>query len=352
MLPGFGGLLLHYTPAQIHPTRHQFLPPTKAITFNGSLTINDGLLISQLANTENIHYNVAELKVEHYVNELRQALKVRGEYLIPQVGKFKVNIEGKITFEADTDHNYLTDTFGMDRFVSPAIIRRESFQPQPAQPLQKQKKKFNWFGLGLTIGILVLLTYQILDITGIIQPYYKASLLPDTQRLKSIAIERNEAMHNSSSIGRRDTLVQIIVIRDETSANTPQTETSAASAIDYTNQTFTSGIKESPTNLKLKRAQDSIRYTSSTTYPLSTEYNPAKWGSYLIVFSTHKSEEAAQLKQKQLINERIGVRIYFNGKEYMVVKSGYMSKQAAAKDVALYDLLGYHNTWLYKMPAN
>lgn len=350
VIPGFGGLLLHYAPAQIHPTRHQFLPPSKAITFNKSLTINDGLLISSVANYENIHYNIAELKVERFTNELRETLKTKGDYTIPSVGKFKVDVEGNIVFEAYTDENFLTDSFGLDRFISPAIIRRESFQPQQAQSLQKAKKKFNWFGLGLTLIILSLLAYQIIDITNLFNTHPSASLLPDTQRLKAIAIERNESMHKNNPVGRRDTMVQIIIIRDETSS-----EKVNAQQHDNASNLATTSPTASQENIvtgvsKMKRAQDSIRFSSTTTYPLATEYNPAKWGSFLIVFSKHKSEAAALFMQKKLINERIGVRVYHTGSEYLVVKSGYFSKQAAAKDVALYSMLGYSNTWLYKMP--
>ncbi len=349
VLPGFGGLLLHYAPAQINPTRHQFLPPRKAITFNKSLTINDGLLISCVSNAAQIHYNIAELTVEHYVRDINNSLKSKGDFVINSVGKFKLDVEGQIVFEVIDESNYLTDAFGMEHFISPAIIRREAFEPQQALPLQKEKKKFNWFGLGLFFIITALVIYQILDITKLLTPYESASLVPDTQRLRNIAIERNEALHkNNTSAGRRDTVVQIIVIRDETSESKPEMpndEQSASSSSATLNQNITTKPVSSA-----KRTQDSIRFSSTTSYPLASEYNPAKWGAFLIVFSSHKSEDAALEMQKQLINERIGVRLYNNGHEYLVVKSGYMSKQAAAKDVALYGMLGYNNTWLYKMP--
>jgi hypothetical protein len=350
VLPGFGGLLLHYAPAQIHPTRHQFLPPHKAITFNKSLTINDGLLISSISNASQIHYNVAELTVEHYVRELNNSLKSKGDFVINSVGKFKLDVEGQIVFDVFEETNYLTDAFGMEHFISPAIMRREAFQPQQAKSLQKAKKKFNWFGLGTFIIIATLIVYQILDITKLLRPFESASLMPDTQRLRNIAIERNEAMHkNDTPAGRRDTLVQIIVIRDETTES--KSETTASANSDNPKVSSPNNLIVTKTISATKRLQDSIRYSASTQYPLASEYNPAKWGAFLIVFSSHKSEAAAVEKQKQLINERIGVRLYYNGNEFMVVKSGYMSKQAAAKDVALYSMLGYNNTWLYKMPV-
>lgn len=350
VLPGFGGLLLHYHAARIHPAQHQFLPPRKAITFNKSLTVNDGLLTSCLANTSNIHYNTAELLVDHYVQEISRSLKTKGDFTINGVGKFRTDIEGHIIFESNEETNYLTDAFGMEHFVSPAIIRRDSFQPQQAEPLTKKTKRFNWFGLSGVLLIMALLTYQILDITKLLKPHDSASILPDSQRLQQIAIERNEAMQknnaDSSYQPKRDTMVQIIVIRDETSTAPNTSTTNNSNNSDSASTSQASLLKGNANNKKL---QDSIRYSSKVPYPLASEYNPSKWGNFLIVFSRHKNQEAAILSQKQLINERIGVRIYVNGSEYFVVKSGYLTKQAAAKDIALYGMLGYSNTWIYKM---
>ncbi len=351
VIPSFGAILLHYAPAQIHPTLSQFTPPHKAITFNKSLTINDGLLVSSVANALQKHYNDAEKFVEQFANDLKNSLKTKGDYVLQSVGKFKVDIEGCIVFEAFDDTNYLTDAFGMEHFISPTIMRREAFQPQDAKPLLKHKKKFNWFGLGLFFVVLFLITYQLLNIFRVLPTHENASLLSDSQSIRNKAIELNEAMHkNDTQANHHDTVVHLIVIRDETSESIKnettldklQPITSEASSVNELN----SLSSMQPT----KRTRDSILYSSNTKYPLASEYNPSKWGAYLIVFSKHRSEEAALQKHKQLINERIGVRIYFNGTEYMVVKSGYMSKQAAAKDVALYSLLGYDNTWLYKMP--
>ena len=83
VLPGFGGIVLQYSPARIHPAQHIFQPPRKALAFNRSLTTNDGLLISHVANAEQLHYDDAENKVRRFVDGIEDNIRRKGDYALP-----------------------------------------------------------------------------------------------------------------------------------------------------------------------------------------------------------------------------------------------------------------------------
>ena len=87
IIPGFGGIVMQYAPASIHPSQHIFQPPHKSIAFNKSLTTNDGLLTSHIANHENKHYDEAEHLVRRYVLNIENSIRQKGDFTIQDVGK-------------------------------------------------------------------------------------------------------------------------------------------------------------------------------------------------------------------------------------------------------------------------
>ena len=52
IIPGFGGFILNYRPAEISDHQNFFRPPGKDISFNKSLIHNDGLLINKISQAE------------------------------------------------------------------------------------------------------------------------------------------------------------------------------------------------------------------------------------------------------------------------------------------------------------
>lgn len=78
ILPGFGGFLANYKPAKVDDNLNVIFPPTKAIGFNRNLLQNDGLLITRLAEAENLSYAEAEKSVQFFIEDIRVRIQ-RGE---------------------------------------------------------------------------------------------------------------------------------------------------------------------------------------------------------------------------------------------------------------------------------
>jgi len=123
IVPDFGGFVANYAPAKIHPTQHTFDPPSKNIVFNKNLRNNDGLLANHIANTEQKTYNEATTVIHHYVEDFNSQLRNGKRIKIERVGDLFLNVERNIQFEPDRSVNYLTDSFGLTAFQSPAIKR-------------------------------------------------------------------------------------------------------------------------------------------------------------------------------------------------------------------------------------
>jgi len=163
IVPGFGGFIGNYTPANIDKNSGTFYPPVKQITFNRNLNHNDGLLIGRISSSSNINYGDARNLVEEFVAELRRKLERGDKVIFDKIGSFVNNQEGNIQFEPDRNANYHLDSYGLESFqclplegydVRKRIIRR--IEKDPVR--QASMRKIIWRAAVLIplISILVL----------------------------------------------------------------------------------------------------------------------------------------------------------------------------------------------------
>jgi len=122
IVPNFGGFVTNEISAKVNHFTHTFYPPSNQLTFNAHLQNNDGLLANYVAAAKKISYSEAMESIEKEVAEWKLLLQV--ELLeLENIGSFKLNKERKLIFEPTSSINYLTSSFGLGTYVSPAIKR-------------------------------------------------------------------------------------------------------------------------------------------------------------------------------------------------------------------------------------
>ena len=120
IVPNFGGFVTNEISAKVNHFTHTFYPPSNQLTFNAHLQNNDGLLANYVAAVKKISYSEALESIEKEVAEWKLLLNV--EVLeLENIGSFKLNKERKLIFEPTNSLNYLTSSFGLGSYVSPAI---------------------------------------------------------------------------------------------------------------------------------------------------------------------------------------------------------------------------------------
>ena len=177
IIPGFGGFVCNYHPAQINPGNNSFHPPHKKILFNKELKANDGLLASQIAIREKVPFNDALKLIENFSANLTERLESGERLTLECIGLLYLDDEANIQFEQDNKVNYLKDSFGLGTFIAPPIQRR-AFKPernpepvfadrkQPAQPNRWLQAAAYWSsGVAATILLvgLILLNFSSFD---------------------------------------------------------------------------------------------------------------------------------------------------------------------------------------------
>ena len=116
IVPGFGGFIGNYTPAQVDRNSGTFYPPVKQISFNRNLNHNDGLLIGKISGTLNVNYGDARTLVEKFTADLRKRLENGEKVVFDNIGSFINNHEGNVQFEPDKNVNYHLDSYGLESF--------------------------------------------------------------------------------------------------------------------------------------------------------------------------------------------------------------------------------------------
>ena len=122
-VPTFGAFLTQKTSARINDTTNTFFAPKKSIGFNQQLTLNDGLLVSHIAETEKLPFETVLSNIEETA-KLWTAQLATGEKLsLQQIGVLWTNTEGNIQFQPYLEVNYLTSSFGFAPFNAIPVTR-------------------------------------------------------------------------------------------------------------------------------------------------------------------------------------------------------------------------------------
>ncbi len=124
-VPGLGSFLAQHQSAQIDEGTYTFVPPSKKLSFNAQLTSNDGLLVKHIAAHQKKAYESVLEEVETQVDEWKRLLQNQEKVTLKNIGVLWQNEEEKIQFQPAEEINYLTSSFGLSAFVSPAVVREE-----------------------------------------------------------------------------------------------------------------------------------------------------------------------------------------------------------------------------------
>lgn len=123
VVPGFGAFLTQIKPASLQEESNTFYPPSKVLSFNAQLRTNDGLLVSHIAQAEQISYDEALEKVEQEAKDWLQELYRENKLSVDSLGTFRLNSERKIFFQPAERNNFLTASFGLSSLIASPVAR-------------------------------------------------------------------------------------------------------------------------------------------------------------------------------------------------------------------------------------
>ncbi len=155
IVPEFGGFVTKTVSSSVNHFTHTFYPPTKKIGFNNQLTNNDGLLANYIADVENISFEQAVNNIATTVNFWNSQLQDEN-IVLDKIGNLSLSKEHKIIFEPLETVNYLTSSFGLDSFNSPAV-KREEYKQKTILLDTTAKRKPSYFKYAATVAAFLAL---------------------------------------------------------------------------------------------------------------------------------------------------------------------------------------------------
>lgn len=138
ILVNFGGFLSEPKSAEINALTHTFSPPQTDISFNASLTKEDGLLRSEISGGENVSLEAAGELIKEFVADLKNNLYLNQKHELDGLGWFQLE-NGNLIYHADNLENLNNEGFGLPSFKF-APIERETEEMKRVRPVQPARR--------------------------------------------------------------------------------------------------------------------------------------------------------------------------------------------------------------------
>lgn len=132
-IPAFGTFTATKTPALADYAGGTVTPPSKSLTFSENLSIDDGILINDIAVTHSISTEEARKAVTEYVEKMQGLLGQREIVTLPNVGRLYKNYVQKIQFLPDTT-NFNPESFGLPPLQFSPLARSREVENAPEPP--------------------------------------------------------------------------------------------------------------------------------------------------------------------------------------------------------------------------
>lgn len=210
IVPGFGGFIGNYTPAQVDRNSGTFYPPVKQISFNRNLNHNDGLLVGRISSTLNINYGDARAITEKFVADLRKKLDNGEKVVFDNIGTFLNNHEGNVQFEPDRSVNYHLDSYGLESFQCFPLegydVRKRIIKLKEKDPVRQVSiRKIMWRAAVIVPLLSVIVAVPLM--TDIFRPKVEVSTMNP--------LVTEEFEHNRSAVDKTKEVVPEITVKSE-----------------------------------------------------------------------------------------------------------------------------------------
>ncbi len=121
VIPGLGAFEATYQPATVDHVQGHLMPPSRKITFNASLTIDDGRLAAWLIERYGLSANEAQEAIQQYVQEVKDRLARKESWELPHLGKLYRDFEGNYRFEQRATR-FQVASFGLPEFDARPVV--------------------------------------------------------------------------------------------------------------------------------------------------------------------------------------------------------------------------------------
>lgn len=133
IIPAFGGFTSVRAPAAVDYAGGAVTPPSKTLTFNENLTVDDGVLVDELSRAYAIPADEARAAIQAFVDQIQVQLNQREIVTLAGVGRLYKNYVQKIQFLPDAT-NFHAGSYGLPPLQFSPIARSREVMEMPPAP--------------------------------------------------------------------------------------------------------------------------------------------------------------------------------------------------------------------------
>ena len=165
IVPGLGGFIAHYVPAEYREEEEIFYPPRRIVGFNPKLTINDGLLSQFYMQTHHTDFPDATRMIESSVKKLKEQLHTAGSVTIPAIGTIRCDIHGSYDFTPERDEITTPSLYCFEPFTAPLLeaVGHETGEialPRPQVTHQASSRGWIGYAAAAVIAVVMFFAYS------------------------------------------------------------------------------------------------------------------------------------------------------------------------------------------------
>lgn len=127
-LPGFGSFLVEQKHAYYDAINQLYYPPSKVLSFNEKLQSNDGIMASHLSKVYGLSYEQAVIDAHQHIISWKENIQ-KQKFVLPSLGSFELNSEGKLVFSPEKGQNFLAASYALPEVLAPPISRAKINTP-------------------------------------------------------------------------------------------------------------------------------------------------------------------------------------------------------------------------------
>ncbi len=157
IIPGLGAFLATYQPARMDESGRKFLPPSRKVSFQSDIRVNDGLFVLYAAKQMKIPVGEAQERVLQWADELHFRLDKREVVDFGPLGSLQKK-RGVLQFTPSRDAENLPGSWGLTPLLAEKPSDRDSGRAKPVfaakrEAIQKVRipRKILFAGLALIL---------------------------------------------------------------------------------------------------------------------------------------------------------------------------------------------------------
>jgi cell division septation protein DedD/nucleoid DNA-binding protein len=335
ILPGLGGFVANYKPAEFDASQKTVLPPSRQILFNPNLVHNDGLLYAHVSKETDYGYKEVQAMAEVYFKTIKYEVGKGLKFTIEDLGYFFVNKARKIEFAQESTDNLLLASYGL------SYLNYKQFDRVPGRsakiyqavddtnPVLRQRRIRRWIYTGAAACLL-------------------ASMVLIPVKMGYLNLSSFD-LNPVDSFRKEQPVKELVVSPPATNTQIAELETGSAGteALSFEPEAEAAKIEAVSLEPKAEAAKVEATVTRSEDETPARKYF-APETSYHIIVGSFKGLENAQLLKQKMVNEGYDAEILSGENSFYRVSANHFPLKADAVSAlaSIRNLQAYKSAWI------